>query len=184
MSYTEVVHSFVTRMKESPQRVADLWNALTPLVDNLATPLAVDDTKDIIAEGIEIHTRSQMRAKLVDMGWDSADMAEVLKGVAIDDSYRVSAFLDVTDPDAPRVVMPCDVPVFADRCGDDEYIWDGVLTWRAIQELGPVLAAANMIAITKDFEMLTFPVPEPAGGRKPSRAKKPNRKTRKAKARK
>jgi hypothetical protein len=69
--------------------------------------------------------------------------------------------VDVSNMDAPRLLRPCEVASFADKCADEEYWDDGRFTWKAIQEFAPTWATTNLVAITQDQEMISFPLPEP-----------------------
>lgn len=161
-SYIHLVTAFVSDLKESPTTILALYNELFPktLCDverRNWTPMEAYDAEDL---PVETMTQAQMRAKLAsDNGWEATDMVETLKGVAIDDSYAISAFLDISDPLHPTVEMPHLWAPFVDRCDNDEYIWSGVLRWRTIEEYATTLVAANMVAITMDCSVLSFPLP-------------------------
>lgn len=167
-SYTSLVNGFVAQLKGSPDTIMDLYNELFPktlcaIEKRTWEPMDDYDTEDL---PVETMTQAQMRAKLAEDGWEEAEMVDTLKGVAIDDSYALSAFLDISDPLHPIVVMPCDWAPFSSDCEDGEYLWGGVLRWRAIQEYAATLAAAKMVAVTMDCSVLSFPLPTVAGGKR------------------
>ncbi len=95
------------------------------------------------------------------MGWDDELIQSVAHLVAIDDSYRTSLLLDIRDPTAPRVVIPCKDADFAALCRDPQLYEDGVFTWQAIEENTQKFLERGLLAVTMDFEVISFPVPEP-----------------------
>jgi hypothetical protein len=187
--YNTRVNEFVGILKSSPTMVATLWNTLWNTLDDERDDLDAADVTDIINDGgIDIITKKQMEAKLLENGWDAADVADTMQQdlVAMDDSYRRTFLLNIMDPNNPVVVNLCEFEAFAEKCGDAAYEWDGVLTWKALQEFAPVFLAAGHIVVTQDAEVMSFPLPTlPTGGRrKTRRARKAKKSTsRKAKNR-
>jgi hypothetical protein len=172
-AYIALANSAMEKLKASPELTAAAWNHMSRetmhgSLRDLAKyqNLGPEDMEDIIAEGMETMTRAEMRSKLEDNGWEEDMIAESLKVVVADDSYWTCMFLDTTNPYSARLLHPCEVASFADKMGDADYWDDRRFTWKAIQEFAPTWAAANLVAITLDGEMITFPLPEPAGGRR------------------
>lgn len=129
------------------------------------SPLSPDSTEDL-RDTMDTLTLAKMRSILLEMGWEEDEMMkETLRCVAIDDSYRMSAFVDLSDPDVPRIVRPCDVPLFGslvnigELCENEEYMVDGVLTWKALQDFAPAWASMHLVAITMDLDTMSFPLP-------------------------
>ena len=171
-SYTQLVHSFVPMLKGSPELAAKIYNILSPMT---MCPLELKGWRpvdpfeeDEMDEIVRTMTKSQLRAMMEDNGLDEEAINDSMAQnvMALDDSYTISALLDVSDPSNPRVVMPCDFPAFAERCDDESYMWSRVMTWKALQEYAPAFAAAKHIAVTMDCEVLTFPLPAITGGKR------------------
>jgi hypothetical protein len=182
MRYSQLVSSFITTLHSSGTIAATIWNGLTrmtlcPVELTVWKPLLPEDALNLINDdAVQTMTKREMRGILLEMGLEPKHMVDNLKGVAIDDSYYASALIDLTNPDNPTLVHPCDFAPFAHYYDDEDYFVDGVFTWKAIQKFAPVFAAANHIAITQDCEILSFPMPRPRKlgrtARRRARAKK------------
>ncbi len=184
-SYIALVNVFVSQLKNSPDTIVSLFNELYPkTLCNIELrkwkPMEEYNAEDL---PVETMTRDEMRAKLADDGWEDEDMVDTLEGVAIDDSYVISAFLDISDPAAPKVVMPCDFAPFAERCRDDNYIWSGVFRWKALEEYAAILEESKMLMITMDCSVMSFPLPTPPAAPAAAKGGKRNPKGRTARRR-
>ena len=172
--YIKRVNEFVGILKASPVMVADLYNTMSNAINPTRENLDAEEDAEVIADiindnGIETMTRKQQEAKLLENGWEAEEVAETMQQdlVAMDDSYRRTFLLNITDPNSPVVVNLCEFPAFAEKCSADGYVWDGVMTWKALQEFATTFGAAGHIVVTQDFEVISFPLPEvTAGGRR------------------
>ncbi len=177
--YIQRVNAFVGILKASPAMVANLYNTMWNTLDTERENLDVVEDADVIADiikDIETITRKQQEAKLLENGWDAADVADTMQQdlVAMDDSYRRSFLLNITDPNTPVIVNLCEFAGFAEKCGDAGYEWDGVMTWKALQEFATTFGAAGHIVVTQDSEVISFPlptVPPQDGGRRKKRGR-------------
>lgn len=171
-SYTDLVTSFLTVLRASPELAARLYNETYPRTlsrreQSAWTPMTAEDAADPDMLEIESMTKAQMQAKLEEQGYDEEMIADQMQGVAIDDSHVLSVFLDVRDPNNPLVVAPCDYAPFAAHCDNEEYLWNDVASWRTVQEFAGQLAADQHILMTMDGGMaLSFALPTVVGGRR------------------
>ncbi len=177
--YIQRVNTFVGILKASPAMVADLYNTMSNAIDPTRENLDAEEDADVIADiitdnGIETLTRKQQEAKLLENGWEPEEVAETMQQdlVAMDDSYRRTFLLNITDPNSPIVVNLCEFPAFAEKCSAEGYVWDGVMTWKALQEFATTFGATGHIVVTQDAEVISFPLPEvTAGGRRKKRGR-------------
>ncbi len=164
-AYNQLVKSFVTTLHDAPHLKIALMRGLNAvgrayfgegyagMNDNNLNALNDEDFEYI---GFRTMNRKNM---ISEMGYNNNtnntnnannNINDPRKYTAIDDAYRHTALVNITDPNNPVVENPCETEIFGEACEDEEMFSDYVFSWKALQQMANQMVQQKRIAIVQD----------------------------------
>ncbi len=161
-AYNQLVKSFVTTLHDAPHLKIALMRGLNAvgrayfgegyagMNDNKLNALNDEDFEYI---GFRTMNRKNM---ISEMGYNNNtnnannNINDPRKYTAIDDAYRHTALVNITDPNNPVVENPCETEIFGEACEDEEMFSDYVFSWKALQQMANQMVQQKRIAIVQD----------------------------------
>ncbi len=196
-AYNHLVRSFVNVLEDAPHLKITLMRGLNAVGrDYFGDKYAGMNNNNLNSLNDEMFEYMGFRAMnrknmIEEMGYNANNtnnannannnINDPRKYTAIDDAYRHTALVNITDPYNPVVENPCKTELFGEACEDEEMFSDYVFSWKALQQMASKMVSQKRIAVVQDGDShIWFPLLSVGNGgsRRRRRGRRGTRRTR------
>ena len=165
MEYKQFVEGFIDILKSDNSLLVKVYNGLNAVgreyfKDYQGTDIILNNNDmnwmiQDIADNLKALNKDEFTEEMKESGME---VDEDL--VAVDDAYRHSAIVDITDITNPIVENPCKSDIFNDKCKNKKYFDDYCFTWLSVDKYAMKFLEAGKIIVHFDMmEQFYFPLP-------------------------